>query len=121
MRGKDGVMTKLETPFPMARVSDPATSHDAAEKQVKKLSDRRKMVFDFVQAYPGRTHGELAAKLYKETYNLGIIACVETPHKRLPELEKLGLVRRGRVRKCGETGHSAATWWLEPKQERLFK
>ena len=96
--------------FPMARSSDPATSHEGAVQHREKLSERREQVLQLVVNHPGATQGELARQMLKR-YNLPINVCAATPHKRLPELEKLGLVKRGEPRKCRDSGYNNATWW----------
>lgn len=99
--------------FPMAKKSDPDTSHLAASQHLAALSKRRAQVLNLVTAFPGRTSGELSAIAYsdKSWGMYGIRTAAETPHKRLPELEKLGLVLRGRTRMCKDSNYAAATWW----------
>lgn len=97
--------------LPMARRDDPETSHNAADRQAGKLSERRAEVLQLVRERPGRTSGELARLLFARNQTLGIRQCAETPHKRLPELVKLGYVRRGEPRECTDSGYRAATWW----------
>jgi hypothetical protein len=97
--------------FSMARASDPSTSHAAAvEHRADKLSERRAQVYQVVRLFPGSTQGELARRMYQQFGNLPIATCCATPHKRLPELEKLGLVKRGKERVCEDSGYMSATW-----------
>lgn len=97
--------------FAMARVTDPPTSHQAAKQHEEKLSERRAQVLELVRAYPGETQGELALRFHTRWPALGILVAAATPHKRLPELEKMGLVRRGPERLCRDSQYLAATWW----------
>lgn len=103
-------MTQTEL-FPMARVTDPTTSHQAAEQHEEKLSERRAQVLELVRDYPGSTQGELALRFHTRWPALGILVAAATPHKRLPELEKLGRVRRGPERFCKDSGYLSATWF----------
>lgn len=98
--------------FAMSRNTDPETSHQAAlEHALTTLSERRRQVFDLVNDFPGQTAGELARIMLRRFGHLPITVCAETPHKRLPELERLGLVRRGDARECGDSGYDRMTWW----------
>lgn len=105
--------------FPMARNSDPMTSHQAAEAHVPKLSERRRQTLSCVADFEGMTSGELARAFYhkygkkrERPEGLPIRTCVETPHKRLPELEALGLVfRSGGDRHCKDSGQPALEWY----------
>lgn len=111
---------QLDITFPMVRNTDPETSRDAAKKHAAKgLSERRRQVLSLVREFPGSTQGELARMFFhkyggsiRPQFNeLSITVCAATPHKRLPELEALGLVRRGDKRKCWDSGYDCATWW----------
>lgn len=93
----------------IARLSDPATSHVAAIRHQASLSERRAQVLFLVRKFPGLTSGELSRRMYEE-FSLPLRTCAETPHKRLPELEESGHVKRGRARKCKDSGYEAATW-----------
>lgn len=91
----------------IARWHDPETSHDAA--QAITASGRRdaqaQAVLGAVLAYPGSTSAELAQLRGLDRY-----VCA----RRLPELERLGRVRKGVALKCTLTGRSAVTWWPTP-------
>ena len=87
----------------LARASDPPTSHEAAESIVPHLSRMHTGVLDLVREHPGKTAAELAfARGELTNHRLS---------RRLPELERKGLVVRGVARACFRTGRSAATWW----------
>ena len=112
-------MSQLDLRLPMARKTDPDTSHEAADKHEGVLSERRLQVLSLVKAYPGATSGELARLMFSKLGgSLSIRSCVETPHKRLPELLRLGYVRMGAKRECGDSGYTATTWYSTPKGDR---
>ena len=90
--------------FLPARRDDPATSKRSAREIVREhRRDRLQLsVADAVRRFPGRTGRELAhaSGLYYE--------CI---HKRLPECERAGRVRRGEPRTCMVSRRQATTWW----------
>lgn len=96
---------------PMARTSDPFTSKLAAAQYTAsgKLGKRQAQVLRLVVLYDGRTSGELSRYFYHK-YSGSIKCAAETPHKRLPELERQGLVYKGEPRKCSDSGYMAAVW-----------
>jgi hypothetical protein len=97
----------------MYRTTDPITSRLAAEHHIAtNLSERRLQVMIVLTENPGSTSGELSRRFY-EKYGgtLPIRTCVETAHKRLPELESLGMCVRGAPRKCLDGATIAITWW----------
>lgn len=97
----------------MARRADPATSHAAARQHVAtNLSKRREQVLGLVTRFPGCTSGEYARHMHAAYPELPIRVSVETPHKRLPELEEMGFIRRGENRPCKDSGYVCETWWL---------
>lgn len=110
----------------MARRTDPATSHAAAIRHTEtKLSERRQQVLDLVTRFPDRTAGELGRVMHSEHPDLSIVVAASTPNKRLPELEKLGLVKRGDKRKCKDSGYECHVWRFAsqpkaPEQAKLF-
>jgi hypothetical protein len=101
----------------MWRKTDPATSRKAALELIATgaLSERRAQVLALLRLYPSSTHGELAALMYRAWPELGILCCAESPHKRLAELEELGLAFTMGERRCRETGKEARVWY--PVQE----
>lgn len=96
----------------MARRSDPATSHAAARRHIDtNLSERRQQVLGLVTRFPGCTSGEYARHMFAVYPELPLRVIAETPHKRLPELEALGLVRRGEQRLCTDSrSYTCETW-----------
>ena len=103
-------MMQLDIDYRPARRTDPVSSHLGARNE--KLSRRRQQVLDLVKANRGSTSGELSRNMLQRHPDLPIRTCAEPPHKRLPELESLGLVKRGTMRKCKDSGNQALTWWL---------
>lgn len=88
---------------PIARRSDPATSH-AAAKEITESGARGRQhqeVLELVKAHPKLTSRELAVFSQLDRYILA---------RRLPELEAAGLVRKGEARECGVSGFKAVTW-----------
>jgi hypothetical protein len=74
------------------------------------MNTRQTQTLELVTRNSGLTSGELGT-LFAHTFssvapNVG----VETPHKRLVELERQELVSRGPSRKCRLSGRQAATW-----------
>jgi predicted transcriptional regulator len=86
---------------PLARRTDPATSKAAAAAIVPKLGELQRAVLEAVRLYPGRTRNELARI---HDWHPSEVS------KRLPELERQGLVTRGPERVCTATGRACATW-----------
>lgn len=98
--------------FVMARPADPPTSHKAAKRHVREgLSERRQQVLGLVTRFPGLTAGEYSRKMALAYPELSMSVCAETPHKRLPELESLGHVKRGPERACSESRYQRETWF----------
>lgn len=96
--------------LPLSRPGDPEPSHNAADAITRHLQDRQRRVLALVFASPGRTTSELTAHYeYRDPRMIG---------RRLPELERMGLVFRGEPRKCEITGHSAAVWYPFTEQKR---
>jgi hypothetical protein len=91
---------------PKARSTDPETSHDAAEQVVKSglVGRQQAEVLALVRAHQGCTSAELGELLVGQGARF-IVA------RRLPELERLGKVRRGDKRICRAHGTMAVTWW----------
>ena len=87
----------------LARRSDPATSHGGASAAVCVLGETQQRALTAVRAHPNRTAGELnvAVGLDPDSRRIG---------RRLNELERAGVVRRGPARTCTVTGHAAHVW-----------
>lgn len=88
---------------PLARRTDPESSHIAARSMVASgaLSDQQRISVALVRAYPNHTSDELAALGTLDRYQLA---------RRLPEVERLGFVERGAIRKSNTTGRPSCTW-----------
>ena len=96
-------MTYPNIQTPIARATDQATSHEAAE-YMNATGKRKKQQFaalHMVHKYPGLTADELATHGPLDRYQL---------NRRLPELETAELVERGPTRPSIITGRNAATW-----------
>lgn len=89
---------------PTVRSTDRAASHIAAHSIVKdgSRSKWKQVCLEAVKAYPGLTSRELAARSGIDN---------ETMHKRLPDLERDGLVVYSEtLRRCAVSGKVAGTW-----------
>ena len=89
---------RVETPI--ARRSDPESSHRAAEHHTRsgKRGAQQDQAAAAVRQFPGCTSFELAMRTHLDRYMLA---------RRLPECEAAGRVRRGTQRTCGITGRPA--------------
>jgi len=90
---------------PIARLSDPVTSHvAAAQVTASGLRDKQAwIVLDLVRRFAGSTSAELAAHGDVDRY---------VTARRLPELEQLGFVYRAGIKSaCRVTGKAALSWW----------
>ena len=92
---------------PLAHRSDPETSFEAAKKLDKsgKLHTQRRAVLEALHKCDGATHAELGDFM-------GLHWLI--PARRLPELERAGLVRKGEPRICRIKGSKCTTWWIVP-------
>jgi len=83
---------------------DPETSREAARKLMAagKLGLHRQIVLDGVKCCPGGTHSEIAAGTPLDWLQVA---------RRLSELERAGLVRKGEPRICRVKGSRCTTWW----------
>ena len=86
-----------------ARRTDPEPSHVAARDLVAsgELGRQQALALDLVRRRPGLTSHELAD---------GNVTLRYMAARRLPELSRKGLVRRGPARRCRVTGRLATTW-----------
>lgn len=87
-----------------ARAGDPVTSHTAAAELVAsgRQAVQQQAVLGAVRAQPGSTSAELARDFELDRYAVA---------RRLPELERRGLIRRDGPRRCDATDRMAVTWW----------
>lgn len=95
---------ELLSSMPIARETDPETSHFAAEEVTAsgRRATQQHSVLAAVRANPGRTSLELAEVMRSDRYMVA---------RRLPELEAAGLVWKGPARKCVVGNRMAVTWW----------
>jgi len=94
-------------PSPMARTSDPVTSHESAReiRSSGTLAEHEQAALAIVRLYPGRTGAELDQLAHATRRQIS---------KRLAGLRAKGLVRRGEreeIRSCDVTGSKCVTWW----------
>ena len=88
---------------PLARASDPATSHAAAREIAGHVGALQEWAARCVRLAPGLTQRELGARFCPED--------LRKIGRRLAECARLGMLRRGPARKCTITGRMAETWW----------
>jgi hypothetical protein len=91
---------------------DPRTSHEAARKleESGKLTGQRRQVLEALGRCNGVTHAVLGRFMGLHWL---------TPARRLPELERAGLVTKGEARICRVKGSKCVTWWTaEANRER---
>lgn len=91
-------------PPPIARNTDPGTSHAAAREHTEsgKRSDHANQILAVVRNHPGLTYREAAS-------HLPVLEPVEV-QRRLADLASIGLVERGEHRACNVSGRMAQTW-----------
>ena len=114
-------MTRFPQPYlffdqPGSHRNDPVTSYIAAEKLAKsgKWTGQKQEVYEALKA---------ALKQYKGGATSAEVAAFMdgcdpvnrfTAARRLPELEKIGLVKKGIIRQCTTTGSLCVTWEIKP-------
>lgn len=88
---------------PIARKTDPASSHLAAAEITSSgaRAHQQAQTIAAVRAFPGLTSQELSDLTGLERYMLA---------RRLPEAVTAGAVRKGEQRTCSVTGRLALTW-----------
>lgn len=98
---KDAQLSWLDQP--VARRTDPATSHAAAARVTADGSRavQTAACLDAVRRWPGCTSAELAVRMGVSRY---------MPARRLPELRSAGKVANGVARECSVTRRAALTW-----------
>jgi hypothetical protein len=94
-----------------ARVTDPETSHAAAERDpIQRERDRDRALFYLQAAYPdGLTDFELGELMQRQQTSAG---------KRRGELRDQGLVRPTEKRRPAPSGSAAIVWQYVPERER---
>lgn len=93
----------LDKPQAAARRTDPLTSHLAAKdvESCGSAAAHRAIIAKAVREHPGHTSDELPSLC-------GLLH--SQVHKRLVEIERIGLIRRGDPRPNSH-GRQATTWW----------
>lgn len=96
------------TYVPIARDSDPESSHEAAREITQSGARMRQLeiVLNAVRERPGCTSLELSTRIRLDRYAVA---------RRLPELESAGLIRRGEIRLCSVGERKGITWYAEGK------
>ena len=100
------MQTQLDLTFPASRRTDPQTSF-LAEKELNDTGSRSlqaRQVLEVLMRNEGRTSRELAWIGEMDRY---LVA------RRLPDLEKVGLARKGPARRCDQSGRKSVTWWTK--------
>lgn len=89
---------------PLARRDDPESSKESAQRLVEsgQLKGQKQAVYLALRRFPGSTSAELAKRADLTRHLTG---------RRLPDLERAGLVRRGDLRPCSCGKGRAVTWW----------
>jgi len=99
-------MTQIILTNPIARTSDPASSHAAAVAITRDgtRGEQAAEVLAGLQRHPGLTSRELAVRVGLDRY---VVA------RRLPELAQATppRARKGDSRLCHQSGRLACTWW----------
>lgn len=94
---------------PIARRSDPTTSHDAAAKYTATNRQSHKDILRrLIAEYPGRTVNEYAEILQRRGFNP--MTAHRIPNKRVSELLAEGFVSVGQIRQCRVSGHNCRTF-----------
>lgn len=93
----------LFTDTPRARRRDPETSHLAAERMRESgaLGKQAAAVLEAVKNWPGCTAVEIAQRAQIDRHAVS---------RRLPDLAKAHLVRRGPPKLCSVNGRPQSTW-----------
>lgn len=104
MLSQHPVQFSLLADTPIARRRDPETSKLAARRvtQSGERASQQQRILNLVNQRPGHTSAEIAHFLGMDRH---------IPARRLSELERQGLLRRGGKRDCQQTLNPSLTWW----------
>ncbi len=98
----------IEMPLfePLTKRADPVTSYRAAESLHRsgKLAGQKKLVLEALRKKEGATSAELADFMRISRY---ITA------RRLPDLERAGMIKKGKSRTCLVTKSQCVTWFVK--------
>ncbi len=88
----------------LARTADPDTSHEAARECIAsgRLGRHMRLALSAIVKHQGCTSAELVEWCELNRHEVA---------RRLPDLEKRGLVRQGESRACWVTKRQSVTWW----------
>ena len=91
--------------LPKCHKHDPPTSAEAAKKLARsgRLRNQRQATLEALRCCNGATHAELGLQMGCHWL---------TPARRLSELQRAGLVRKGKPRTCRVKGTRCTTWWI---------
>ena len=96
---------------PISRRNDPDTSKAAEARQnLGPRARRPKQILSLVRRHPRRTSGEYARIFVRENPGEPIKVAAETPHKRISDLDKKGLVETCGKRECTDSGYVCYIW-----------
>jgi len=96
-------MNQLSLFNPIARRTDPITSHLAAQEVTREgiRGKQAAIVLELVRRCPGKTSLELSRMCDLDRYQIA---------RRLSDLEHAGEVEKGEIRLCDIAGRMAVTW-----------
>ena len=105
-QSRQGSSPRPPAKAPLARNADPLSSHVAAEEVAAsgRRDSQKREILEWLRSHAGDgpvTSMELARSAGLDRY---VVA------RRLPDLERDGLVRRCAMRECGVSGRPAITW-----------
>lgn len=96
---------------PISRRTDPQTSRNAEVRfTLTNRALRQRQVLSMVNRYPDCTSGEYSRAMIKLYPELPIRTAVESPHKRLADLETKGLVVKSGKRMCRDSRYECHTY-----------
>ena len=89
----------------LARWTDPVTSRWSATemKESGAVGQMQRLALHLIKSNPGRTAKEL--EQIRSLHDGQV-------RKRLAEMERKHMIRRGEPRRCKVTGRRATTWWI---------
>jgi len=108
MHEVSGLAPATPTPRPAARVSDPESSHEAADRMHKSGHAKadHEQILSALRRKDGQTAFEIAAMLGDGWDNVRV-------SRRMKELEDAGKVKRGNLRATGPWRRRMLSWWLQ--------
>jgi len=96
---------------PLSRRLDPWSSYRTAEDIRQHAATQRQQVLDTLRQHGPLTGAEVGVKMGGDRY---------AGHRRLPELERAGLVERNGFRKCNVTRRQCQVWRAVKIEKDLF-